>query len=78
MVVDGDGPSTVWLCGGYRQSPDLQHALTRMLPPVVVVTAAQSRGTGLDAAVDLWRRGSKAPHHRPGPGRYRQHARTTD
>lgn len=53
VVVDGDGPCTVWLCGGYRLAPDLQHPLTRILPPVVVVTAAQSRGTGLGAAVDL-------------------------
>jgi AraC-like DNA-binding protein len=53
VVVDGDGPCTVWLCGGYWLAPDLQHPLTRMLPPVVVVTAAQSRGTGLGAAVDL-------------------------
>jgi AraC-like DNA-binding protein len=53
VVVDGDGPATVWLCGGYRLAPDLQHPLTRMLPPVVVVTAAQSRRTGLGAAVEL-------------------------
>jgi AraC-like DNA-binding protein len=53
VVIEGDGPSTVWLCGGYRLAPDLQHPLTRLLPPLVVVTAAQSRGTGLGAAVDL-------------------------
>jgi AraC-like DNA-binding protein len=53
IVIEGDGPATVWLCGGYRLAPDVQHPLTRMLPPVVVVTAAQSRATGLGAAVDL-------------------------
>jgi AraC-like DNA-binding protein len=53
LVVDGDGPATVWLCGGYRLAPDLQHPLTSLLPPVVVVTAAEARGTGLGAAVDL-------------------------
>lgn len=53
LVVDGDGPATVWLCGGYRLAPDLQHPLTSLLPPVVVVTAAQARGTGLGPAVEL-------------------------
>ena len=53
VVVEGDGPLTVWLCGGFRLAPDLQHPLTGMLPPVVVVTAAEARGTGLGAAVDL-------------------------
>jgi AraC-like DNA-binding protein len=53
VVVRGDGPATVWMCGGYRLSPDITHPLTSVLPPVVVVTAAQARGTGLGAAVDL-------------------------
>lgn len=53
IVVEGDGPATVWLCGGYALAPDVPHPLTEMLPPVVVVTAAESRGTGLGAAVDL-------------------------
>jgi AraC-like DNA-binding protein len=53
IVIDGDGPQTVWICGGYRLAPGVRHPLTTVLPPVVVITAAQARGTGLAAAVDL-------------------------
>jgi len=53
VVIEGDGPQTVWICGGYRLAPGLRHPLTSVLPEVVVITAAQSRGTGLGAAVEL-------------------------
>jgi AraC-like DNA-binding protein len=53
VVIDGDGPATTWICGGYRLASGMRHPLTSILPDVVVVTAAQSRGTGLSAAVDL-------------------------
>jgi AraC-like DNA-binding protein len=53
VEIEGDGPLTVWMCGGFKLTPDLPHPLTGMLPPVVVVTAAEARGTGLGAAVDL-------------------------
>ena len=53
VVIDGDGPPTVWICGGYRLAPGVRHPLTSVLPDVVVITAAEARGTGLAAAVDL-------------------------
>jgi AraC-like DNA-binding protein len=53
VVIDGDGPPTVWICGGYRLAAGVRHPLTSVLPDVVVITAAQARGTGLAAAVDL-------------------------
>ena len=53
VVIDGDGPATVWICGGYRLAAGVRHPLTSVLPDVVVITAAEARGTGLGAAVDL-------------------------
>jgi AraC-like DNA-binding protein len=53
VVIEGDGPQTLWICGGYRLATANRHPLTSVLPDVVVITAAQSRGTGLGAAVDL-------------------------
>jgi AraC-like DNA-binding protein len=53
VVVEGDGPQTAWICGGYRLAPGVRHPLTSVLPDVVVITAAQARGTGLGAAVEL-------------------------
>jgi AraC-like DNA-binding protein len=53
VVIEGDGPATVWICGGYRLAAGVRHPLTSVLPDVVVITAAQARGTGLGAAVEL-------------------------
>ena len=53
LVIEGDGPPTVWICGGYRLAPAVRHPLTSVLPDVVIITAAEARGTGLGAAVDL-------------------------
>ena len=53
VVIEGDGPATVWICGGYRLAAGMRHPLTSVLPDVVVITAAEARGTGLGAAVDL-------------------------
>jgi AraC-like DNA-binding protein len=53
VVIEGDGPATVWLCGGYRLAAGVRHPLTSVLPDVMVITAAEARGTGLGAAVDL-------------------------
>lgn len=53
IIIEGTGPATVWICGGYRLAPGVRHPLTNVLPDVVVITAAQARGTGLAAAVDL-------------------------
>ncbi|HEU5391326.1 MAG TPA: cupin domain-containing protein, partial [Streptosporangiaceae bacterium] len=53
VVIEGDGPATVWICGGYRLAAGVRHPLTSVLPDVVVITAAEARGTGLGAAVDL-------------------------
>jgi AraC-like DNA-binding protein len=53
VVIDGDGPQTLWICGGYRLAAGVRHPLTSVLPDVVVITAAQSRGTGLGGAVEL-------------------------
>jgi AraC-like DNA-binding protein len=53
VVIDGPGPVTGMLCGGYVLDPGLRHPLTMALPPVVHVGAGHGRGTGLAAAVDL-------------------------
>jgi AraC-like DNA-binding protein len=53
VVIAGDGPATVWICGGYRLADGVRHPLTSVLPDVVVITAAEARGTGLGAAVAL-------------------------
>src|ERR1700760_3794969 len=53
VVIEGDGPATVWICGGYRLADGVRHPLTSVLPDVVIITAAEARGTGLGAAVDL-------------------------
>jgi AraC-like DNA-binding protein len=53
IVVEGDGPATVWICGGYGLAAGVRHPLTSVLPGVVVITADQARGTGLGATVDL-------------------------
>jgi AraC-like DNA-binding protein len=53
VVIEGDGPATVWICGGYRLAAGVRHPLTSVLPDVVVITGAEARGTGLAAAVDL-------------------------
>jgi AraC-like DNA-binding protein len=53
VIIEGDGPATVSICGGYRLAAGARHPLTSVLPDVVIITAAQARGTGLGAAVDL-------------------------
>ncbi|TCO64296.1 AraC family transcriptional regulator [Actinocrispum wychmicini] len=53
LVIEGDGPVTGLLCGGYLLEPGPRHPLTAMLPSIVHVGAGQARGTGLSAAVDL-------------------------
>jgi AraC-like DNA-binding protein len=53
ILIEGDGPATVWICGGYRLAAGVRHPLTSVLPDVVVITAAEARGTGLGAAVAL-------------------------
>jgi AraC-like DNA-binding protein len=53
VVIEGDGPATTWICGGYRLATGMRHPLTSVLPDVMVITAAEARGTGLGAAVDL-------------------------
>ena len=53
LVIEGDGPPTVWICGGYRLAAAVRHPLTSVLPDIVIITAARARGTGLGAAVDL-------------------------
>jgi AraC-like DNA-binding protein len=53
VVIDGDGPATAFICGGYSLAAGVRHPLTSVLPDVVVINAAHARGTGLAAAVDL-------------------------
>jgi AraC-like DNA-binding protein len=53
LILDGSGPATGLLCGGYLLDTGPRHPLTAVLPPVVHITAAQARGTGLAATVDL-------------------------
>jgi AraC-like DNA-binding protein len=53
LAIEGDGPVTELLCGGYLLEAGLRHPLTSMLPPIVHIGAGQARGTGLAAAIDL-------------------------
>jgi AraC-like DNA-binding protein len=53
LVIAGDGPGTMWICGGYRLAAAVRHPLTSVLPDTVIITAAEARGTGLGATVDL-------------------------
>lgn len=53
LTIDGDGPVTGLLCGGYLLESGLLHPLTGMLPPVVHIDAVQARGTGMASAIDL-------------------------
>jgi AraC-like DNA-binding protein len=53
VVIDGPGPVTGLLCGGYVLDPGLRHPFTAALPPVVHVGAGHGSRTGLAAAVDL-------------------------
>ncbi|MFE3175312.1 AraC family transcriptional regulator [Amycolatopsis sp. NPDC059090] len=53
LVIEGDGPETVLVCGAYLLEPAPQHPFIASLPDVVHVTASQMRGTCLAAAVHL-------------------------
>ncbi|SHN75239.1 AraC family transcriptional regulator [Cryptosporangium aurantiacum] len=53
LVIDGPGPATRLLCGGYLLAPGPWHPLTAALPSVVHLTARHSRMAGLAAVVDL-------------------------
>jgi AraC-like DNA-binding protein len=53
LVIDGDGPVTRLLCGGFVLAAGPRHPLTGTLPPVVHIDAGHARGTGLAAAIDL-------------------------
>jgi AraC-like DNA-binding protein len=53
LVIDGPGPATGLLCGGYLLDPGPWHPLTAALPPVVHIAGGHSRVAGLSAAVDL-------------------------
>jgi len=53
VVLDGPGPATGLLCGGYLLDPGTWHPLTATLPDVLHLDARRARGTGLAAAVDL-------------------------
>ncbi|MCA2213928.1 AraC family transcriptional regulator [Jidongwangia harbinensis] len=64
VVIDGPGPVTGLLCGGYPLDAGSRHPLTALLPPVVHVSAAGAGHTGLGAAVDLLSR----EVDRAGPG----------
>jgi AraC-like DNA-binding protein/quercetin dioxygenase-like cupin family protein len=53
VVLDGPGPATGLLCGGYLLDAGPRHPLTAALPAVLHLDAHRARGTGLTAAVDL-------------------------
>jgi AraC-like DNA-binding protein len=53
LILDGSGPATGLLCGGYLLETGPRHPLTAVLPPVVHIAAGQARGTGLAATVEL-------------------------
>ncbi|HEU5475189.1 MAG TPA: AraC family transcriptional regulator [Actinophytocola sp.] len=54
LVIDGDGPVTTLLCGGFVLDAR-RHPLAALLPPVVHIDSGQAAGTGLAAAIDLLR-----------------------
>jgi AraC-like DNA-binding protein len=53
LVIEGPGPVTGLLCGGYLLEPGLSHPLTAALPSVVHIAGGHSRVAGLTAAVQL-------------------------
>jgi AraC-like DNA-binding protein len=53
LVIDGDGPVTRLLCGGFLL--DSRHPLIAVLPHAVHLDAEQAAGTGLAATVELLR-----------------------
>lgn len=53
LVIDGPGPVTGLLCGGYLLDPGPRHPLTAALPDVVHLAGGHSRVAGLAAAVHL-------------------------
>ncbi|MFE3280808.1 AraC family transcriptional regulator [Nocardia sp. NPDC059239] len=53
LVIDGEGPQTVLVCGAYLLEPAPRHPFIASLPDLVHITAGQMRGTSLAAAVDL-------------------------
>jgi AraC-like DNA-binding protein len=53
LVIDGSGPLTGLLCGGFLLDSGPRHPMTAALPPIVHLTANHARDSGLAAAVDL-------------------------
>jgi AraC-like DNA-binding protein len=53
VVIDGDGPITGLLCGGYLLDQGTRHPLTAMLPGILHIPAGQPRDTGLSGVVEL-------------------------
>jgi AraC-like DNA-binding protein len=53
LVLDGPGPATGLVCGGYLVDPGTRHPLTAALPSVVHIAGGHHRVAGLAAAVDL-------------------------
>ena len=53
VVIDGPGPATGLLCGGYLLDDGPPHPLTAALPPVIHLAAGDAHTAGLAPAVDL-------------------------
>ncbi|MFI6290991.1 AraC family transcriptional regulator [Nonomuraea sp. NPDC050790] len=63
-AMDGDGPVTVTLCGGYRLDSGRAHPLLRDLPEMLHLPARLGHNTDLRAAVELL--GKEFDRPRPG------------
>ncbi|MFI9550051.1 AraC family transcriptional regulator [Nonomuraea endophytica] len=63
-TMEGSGPTTVTLCGGYRLDPTRAHPLLRDLPEMIHLPARLGHNTDLRAAVELLGKEMDSP--RPG------------
>jgi AraC-like DNA-binding protein len=53
LVIDGPGPLTGMLCGGFLPAAGPRHPLTALLPPVVHIPAGDAGGPGMAATIEL-------------------------
>lgn len=64
LAKEGEGPTTVTLCGGYRLDTDRVHPLLRELPETIHISASVGRHPRLRAVVEIL--GDEIHGERPG------------
>jgi AraC-like DNA-binding protein len=63
VAVEGEGPRTVWLCGGYQFDRRFTHPLVEALPAVIHLPTRVGRHPELRAVVDLLGRELESDRH---------------